>query len=268
MHTLLIGNLHLKEINPVQCGWEVCQSGHDFGPAVRDHYLLHYVMKGSGCFKTGGATYALHAGDLFVIHPMETTYYAADQADPWEYVWIGFDAGIELPRTMKKSVVRCPKAHAVFYALMQAEQMQQGREQFLCGQIWQLLGFFYEQEREDRLAPERAVEIAMTFMETEYANEISIISLSERLHLNRSYFYLLFKRSTGLSPQQYLTTIRLKKASDLLLHFGYTPGEAAASTGYADLSSFSRTFKRYYGLSPTAYTNQHGVLATPKKELT
>lgn len=257
MHTLLICNLHMKDINPVQGGWEHCQPGHDFGPAVRGYYLLHYVLKGSGYFKVGGVMHTLHAGDMFVIHPLETTYYAADKTDPWEYVWIGFEAGIELPETLKKSVVRCPKAYSIFHALIQAERMQQGREQFLCGLIWQLLSYFVEQESEDRLSPERAVQIAVTFIETEYANEISIVGLSERLHLNRSYFYLLFKRATGVSPQQYLTNVRLKKAADLLLSFGYTPGETAASTGYADLSSFSRMFKRHYGLSPTAYTNQN-----------
>ena len=73
------------------CGYEKCESGHFWGPAVRNQYLLHYVISGCGTYVVGGETYTLHAGSCFLIRPGERTLYTADRKDPWEYMWVAFD---------------------------------------------------------------------------------------------------------------------------------------------------------------------------------
>ena len=60
------------------CGKEECQPGHYFGPAVRPHYLIHVILQGKGIFQRNGVTYTLKRGDAFLIPPMESTYYQAD----------------------------------------------------------------------------------------------------------------------------------------------------------------------------------------------
>ena len=84
------------------CGHEHCQPGHSFGPAVRPHYLIHVVLSGKGIFKHQGHTYSLKSGDSFLIKPMDSTYYEADQNNPWEYAWIGFD-GQEIPALLNQT---------------------------------------------------------------------------------------------------------------------------------------------------------------------
>ena len=59
------------------CGYEKCESGHFWGPAVRNQYLLHYVISGCGTYVVGGETYTLHAGSCFLIRPGERTLYTA-----------------------------------------------------------------------------------------------------------------------------------------------------------------------------------------------
>ncbi len=72
------------------CGYETCEPGHSYGPAVRSGYMIHYVLGGTGRFQTGGKTYRLKEGDAFLIRPDELIYYEADGKDPWVYTWIGF----------------------------------------------------------------------------------------------------------------------------------------------------------------------------------
>lgn len=253
VESVLFSNEHWKEVNPVQCGRERCAPGHAYGPAVRDFYLLHYLVSGKGIFEAGGHTYRLHPGDIFVIHPFERTYYKADDAQPWEYIWVGFTAATPLPAALCGGVLRLPHAHALFEEMFAAGRMRAGRTAYLCGCIWQLFARLQEQADMPKATPEATVQLATSCIEAEYMHGLSVETLARRLHLNRSYFSTLFRTHTGQSPQQYITKYRLAKAAELLREHGYPPGEAALSAGYPDVFSFSKMFKRHYGVSPTEY---------------
>ena len=248
--TIFLTNRHWKEINPVDCGWEKCSPRHSFGPATRFFWLLHYVVQGSGILKSDETVYPVRAGQIFVIRPFERTYYEADAQTPWEYIWVGFTAGIDLPECLcRERVVSASRCGRIFSSMLEAEEMRDGRELYLCGKIYQLMA----QLSEGQGSEGDYVEQAKTYLESNYMRELSILELAEKLNLNRSYFSTLFRQKTGKSPQQYLTDYRMKKACQLMTEHHYTPGEAALSTGYPDIFSFSRMFKRQFGISPRGY---------------
>ena len=62
---------HYKDFSPMQFGSETCDSGHFFGPSVRTHWLLHYVVYGFGRFERDSISYPVKPGDIFVIPPYE-----------------------------------------------------------------------------------------------------------------------------------------------------------------------------------------------------
>lgn len=255
-HSVLLENRHFKEINPIQAGWERCEPGHSFGPASRSFYLLHYVVSGTGRFLTGDAAYPVEQGQVFVIRPFETTAYEASRERPWHYIWLGFEAGRALPSAMERDVLALPQAGPLFSRIPNVSDMPAGREAYLCGTVWELLSLLEEEAAGGNARPRHAadcVNVAKTYMETEYMRGVSVAELAKRLNLDRSYFSKLFRRETGKSPQQYLTGFRLQKAAELLRDYGKTPGEAAISTGYPDVFSFSRMFKRHFGVSPSEY---------------
>ena len=72
-------------------GSESCAPGHFFGPAIRPHYLIHFIRSGRGRYLRRDSVYDLEKGDAFLILPGEATKYIADEKDPWEYTWIAFD---------------------------------------------------------------------------------------------------------------------------------------------------------------------------------
>ena len=76
------------------CGMSKTEPLHCFGPAIKPHYVIHFVLSGKGMFSIGNKEYLLEQGYGFVIPPDELTFYQADEQNPWTYVWIGFNGSM------------------------------------------------------------------------------------------------------------------------------------------------------------------------------
>lgn len=253
-HLEIVVDHHYGGLNPMQFGWENCIPGHSYGPAVRTHWLLHYVVSGFGSFWRDGGTYRVEPGQIFVIPPFLETYYEADAGKPWSYTWIGFTTKEALPDVLSKPVITCPEAGRVFAEMRSCSTMDNGRSAYLSGCLWRLMSILLEQ------APPRAdyVEKALSCMHSEYGRGITIQEVADRLGLDRSYFSALFSERMGVSPSEYLINLRLSKAAELMTVHGERPATAALSVGYNDLYHFSKIFKKYFGMPPRRYREEKG----------
>ena len=54
-----INQYNHTDLNIYRCGIESCIPGHSWGPAIRDHYIIHYILDGKGIFRLSGVTYQL-----------------------------------------------------------------------------------------------------------------------------------------------------------------------------------------------------------------
>lgn len=247
-HLEIVVDQHYGGLNPMQFGWENCVPGHSFGPAVRTHWLLHYVVSGFGVFQREGGSYLVGPGQIFVIPPFLEAYYEADAKKPWSYIWIGFTTQAPLD-ILSQPVITCPEAGQVFAEMRSCSNMDNGRSAFLSGCLWKLLSVLLEQ------VPPKAdyVEKALSCMHSEYGRGITVQEVAGRLGLDRSYFSALFSERMGVSPGEYLINLRLTKAAELMTVHGERPTTAALSVGYNDLYHFSKIFKKYFGVSPRCY---------------
>ena len=136
---------HYSGLNPMQFGYEKCKSGHGFGPAVRTHWLLHYVVSGFGTYVYKGTAYSVEPGEIFIIPPYLETYYEADTKNPWHYIWIGFTTQDELPDLFRQPVIHCPGAGIPFEEMMLCKNMENGKSAFLSSCLWKLMSILLEQ---------------------------------------------------------------------------------------------------------------------------
>lgn len=90
-HSVWLSNREGLGLAVYNCGFQRCSPGHTWGPAVRDHFLIHYITSGKGVYDSGSGKYSLSAGDGFLVVPNRLITYWADQSDPWEYYWVGFN---------------------------------------------------------------------------------------------------------------------------------------------------------------------------------
>lgn len=247
--TEIVIDQHYKEYNPVQFGSESCKPGHSFGPGIRTHWLLHYVVYGFDTFVRNGASHPVKPGDIFVIPPYEETYYEADQKNPWRYIWIGFTAQEAVPPPLENPIIHSPQTGTVFEDMLRCGKMENGRSAFLCAKIWELFSILLEEGQPSA----DYVEKALSYINAEYINDITVEQIAAKLGLNRSYFSGIFKERMGISPQKYLINLRLGRAAELLTVYGESPSTAGLSVGYPDIYHFSKIFKRHFGLSPRNY---------------
>lgn len=248
-HSEIVIDQSYGGLNPVQFGHENCGHGHFFGPAVRTHWLLHYIVSGFGTFEYKGVSHKVGPGEIFVIPPYVETYYEADLENPWSYIWIGFTANEELPDIFSQPVIHCPGAGTPFEEMMYCKNMENGKSAFLTSCLWKLMSILLEQGK----PVSDYVDKAIHCMHSEYTNGITVAEVAKRLNLDRCYFSTLFTKRMGVSPKEYLVNLRLTKAADLMITHGESPSTAALSVGYPDLYHFSKIFKKQFGMSPRAY---------------
>lgn len=234
--------------NPTQFGHHDCSPGHNYGPAIRTHWLLHYVVSGYGQLTRDGQTYKVGPGQIFVIPPYVKTYYVADKKNPWSYIWIGFTMDMSLD-VFSQPVIPCRDAGPIFNEMLTCSDMKNGRSAFLSSCIWRLVALLLEKSK---YTPDY-IDEALHCMHSEYASGITIQQIADRLCLNRSYFFTIFKKHVGVSPSEYLINLRLDKAEEMMRVFRQTPLVAATSVGYENLYHFSKAFKKHYGMSPREY---------------
>ncbi len=98
-----------------------------------------------------------------------------------------------------------------------------------------------------RIAP------AVEAIRSSYSSPLTVAGLARLCGTSPEYFRALFKQKFGVSPLKYLNRLRLERAAELLCTGLYSVTQAARECGFADLSSFSREFRRFSGVSPTRF---------------
>ncbi len=251
------------------CGCSQTQPLHSFGPAVKPHYLIHFVLSGRGIFRSRDKEYHLEAGYGFLIEPEELAFYQADGQDPWTYVWVGFD-GSEAEGCLR--AMGLSGRHPIFKSGRSEELYDTVRDMMehntfgMANDLRRngLLSIFLsliaadsdvvEQNETDR--GNAYVRKAVAFIQTNYCDPIKVTDVAEYVCINRSYLYTLFQNYLGMSPQQFLTAFRITKARELLESTSYSIESIALSCGYADALNFTKAFRGMKGMSPSAFRKQ------------
>lgn len=97
---------------------------------------------------------------------------------------------------------------------------------------------------------------AKLFIDNNYAEEIDLENISDEAYFSRFHFLRLFKSAYGKTPHQYLKSVRIEKAQQLLKE-GKTVAESCFSVGFQSLTTFSGLFKKIVGEAPSAYAIRH-----------
>src|SRR5689334_25009717 len=94
---------------------------------------------------------------------------------------------------------------------------------------------------------------ARDLVDARYREPLDVAALARAAHLSEAHFSREFRRAFGETPHQYLLTRRLERAAALLRNTDRTVAEICFAVGLRSVGSFTTSFTRTYGKSPTAY---------------
>jgi AraC-like DNA-binding protein len=101
--------------------------------------------------------------------------------------------------------------------------------------------------------PARHLLRARDLADARYGEPLDVDDLARAAGLSRAHFSREFRRAFGESPHAYLLTRRLERAAALLRGTDRSVADICFSVGLASVGSFTTSFTRTYGASPTAY---------------
>ena len=256
------------DLNMYSCGTQMCEPGHSYGPAVRDHYLIHCIFEGKGTFYVDDKIYHLEKGQGFLICPGIITYYQADMEEPWQYSWIGFQ-GLKAEFYLRNALLSADNPiftfggdesiKKCFDEIIAAQEYQKSREIRLLGLLYIFLSQLVEQSSGGRFMDysgsrkEFYLKKVIEFIEMNYSRKITVNDIAAYIGLNRSYLGCIFKQQLNSSLQDFLINFRINKACGLMKNEMLSIGDISRSVGYEDPLLFSKIFKKVKGSSPREY---------------
>lgn len=251
------------------CGLSRTEPMHSFGPALKPHYLIHYILSGRGKFAIGGEEYPLEAGCGFLITPDELAFYQADEEDPWTYVWVGFSGtqaaeyvnsiGLSVRQPVFRSEAS-EELYRIVKDMMDHNTFGLSHDLRRNGQLGVFLSVIAEGSRVEKEGEGEKANIyvrkAISFIQSNYCNPIKVTDVADYVCINRSYLYTLFQNSMGMSPQRFLATFRITKAAELLQLTSLPIESIALSCGYQDPLVFTKAFRQMKQMSPSAFRKE------------
>jgi len=258
-----------NEIYICHFGEEACQPSHGYGPAQRDHYLIHFVVSGRGALYCDGRAWPVGPGQGFLILPGEETYYQADEKEPWHYAWVGYQGGLAGNITRSAGldalhrVFTAPDASAAWEALLTMRhegQVLRLSQMASAGNLLRFMALIAPGQDPDESVTSAAeyCSKAQWYLEGRYDRPVSVQETADFVGLSRSHLYRVMMEERGCSPKELLLRIRMWHAAQLLTATSLTLDEIARRVGLQTGSQLGTAFRGYFGISPGKYRSIPG----------
>ena len=259
----------MMSLSVYNVGYQRCSPMYQWGPGVRDHYLIHTVISGKGVYETGGQRYELGPGDIFLAYPHTTISYCADRTEPWMYYWVGFNgsdaayildcAGFSPQNPVMRAAPFAKELRDALLQIYDARGNTLAHSVKMTGRLYGALSLFLENGVQP--AAETDVLASYTRQAVEYINyrysyPITVDDIAAYVGISRSHLYRAFRAVLGQSPKTYLSKFRIKQACLLLERQELSVASIAQSVGYESGLYFSKVFHRIKGTTPTEYARQ------------
>ena len=230
-------------------------------------FVIEYVVSGKGYIEAKGVRTAVKAGDLYIVDCRIPHAYYSDPEDPFEKKWLNirgrFMNAVEPLIFRGDPYVVMPLGDDASKLMEDIHERIRrttpaDSDEMLSYVMKRILDLFifienYRKIQKDELSkPERIVR----HIEQNICLDISVNDISENFYISSSTLYRMFKSSFGISPKDFIMKKKIEAAKRMIADNDSSISTIASALNFYDSHHFSRTFKKYAGMSPTQYKNE------------
>lgn len=234
----------------------------DIGLHTHDCYEMEFVVSGRAQHIVNGQSYEISTGDIYILSPVD--FHEIRVHEPLEIYHVMFtenavfspflfdlmSCNASLTFTLNES--QYEKIKVLFQILVEKENVESYSERFLKNIceciIITLLECFYIERRS--VKQKKSIYTAVLYIYRNFKNDISLKTLAAEIGYSPNHFSRLFNEAFGMGVIEYITDVRLGYSQKLLLSTDIPITDVCYESGFSSFSTFSRAFKKKYGVSP------------------
>jgi len=238
-------------------GHYIVKPGFAAQPLVKHFIQVFWGIAGSGAIVMGGLEKRLAPGKLAIYLPgMEHRFYALEEQ--WEFRWWTMDGALAVPIVSSFGFASPdlyeagPAPYHLFKQLESAVSENTPRgERKASALAYALLAAASGGSKLDKQHKDSKTREAIEIIHRDWMDPgLCVSSLAEQLRLDRSAFSRRFHSTMGVSPVNYISSLRIQNALSLLKNTRKPIAAIALSCGWSDPNYFSRCVRKASGLSP------------------
>lgn len=251
-----------------------------------DFHELVIVFGGEGTHYTLNEKYHISQGDIFLIKP--GTKHAYDNVKYLKIINLlylpeqlnlslydlsnspGYHAFFEIEPTMRKQHGFKSRLHLNSGKLEYIKKLVRSIDKELdsgspealfmaVSYFMQIIGFIARSYTKTEIPEQMDILFlseVVSYIEENYQHNIRIADLTQKASMSKVTLYRMFKKAFKISPINYIMSIRISRAQEMLCSRKLNISEIARETGFSDSNYFSRVFKKSTGVSPRLYREQ------------
>ena len=240
-------------------------------------FRFQYTLEGYGIYETPYSYQKITPGNAFIISfPENSKFYfppAQEGNMEWIFFYIDFAGPAAEPIVHKIIDVAGPLLSLSrdsipivhFFELYSLLYIEGDLEQYY-GSEW-LYGFLIallriaEDSESKIISPH--ISKSVVWMKNNIANQVNLEEMSQSLGISYAHFSRQFRKELGLSPLKYMTQLRIRHATHMLLYSDASIAQTAFECGFTSTNYFTKVFKSTMKVTPTEY---HRINATAKSK--
>ncbi|MBQ2891056.1 MAG: helix-turn-helix transcriptional regulator [Clostridia bacterium] len=219
-----------------------------------------YILSGSCSYSfDDGRVFTVNQGDiLYLAHNADYTMNIHTPSYRFIYCDFEFD-GEDLRESNVYSLIEDSDSENLFRRLYKKYKTFSEDSFAECmSLLYTIYGIILRTQSKDhkKQSVEGKIGEAKEYIDTHFTDvAISVTALAEQTGMSEVYFRKLFKKQYNVSPSQYIISVRIKKAKQLLNYSFLTLEKCALQSGFSSVQYFCRVFKTITGITPSEYRN-------------